>query len=220
MDVENGRLTGQSAPAGGGYTVRLDVSTALRRLRDDVSAPGDRSHVGVVVLCLQALAVFSQAPGLLGFARREAALERGSATVRRGTVRLSRVQHVGSPELDFLYPALLATLESCSDQDLDALDFGVIAFSPEGLVTRYNLAESRGAGFTRERVIGRHLFVDVAPCMNNFLVAQRFEDDAELDVELDYTFTFRVRPTPVRLRLLKSQRCKTRYVLVLREHKA
>ena len=120
--------------------------------------------------------------------------------------------------MDFDDPAVFSRLEACIEEQLDALPFGVIAFSPEGLVTRYNLAESRGAGFTRERVIGRHLFVDVAPCMNNFLVAQRFEDEAELDVELDYTFTFRVRPTPVRLRLLKASGCTTRYILVLRGH--
>jgi len=44
--------------------------------------------------------------------------------------------------------------------------------------------------------------VDVGPCTNNYLVAQRFLDCDELDEQLDYVFTFRMAPTPVRLRML------------------
>lgn len=56
--------------------------------------------------------------------------------------------------------------------------------------------------------------------MNNFLVAQRFDDavlsQAPLDAELDYVLTLRMRPTPVRLRLLWTSRSQMRYVLVYR----
>jgi hypothetical protein len=51
--------------------------------------------------------------------------------------------------------------------------------------------------------------------MNNYLVAQRFDDEPLIDLQMDYTFTFRVRPTPVRLRLLKRPDQPTRYVVVL-----
>ena len=111
---------------------------------------------------------------------------------------------------------LASALEAATDAALDTLPFGVIGFGPDGLVTRYNTTESQGAGYSAERVMGRHLFIDVAPCMNNYLVAQRFEDEATLDSQLDYTFTFRVRPTPVRLRLLRQPELTTRYVVVLR----
>lgn len=56
--------------------------------------------------------------------------------------------------------------------------------------------------------------------MNNYLVAQRFEDAMEtgemLDVTIDYVLTLRMRPVRVKLRLLASSAAAHRYVLVLR----
>jgi len=57
---------------------------------------------------------------------------------------------------------------------LDALDVGVIGFNAETLVRRYNATESRLAGLSADRVMGLPLFTTVAPCTNNFMVAQRF----------------------------------------------
>jgi photoactive yellow protein len=118
--------------------------------------------------------------------------------------------------MHFDQPDLLFALDVASDATLDGLPFGVIGFGPDGVVTRYNTVEAQGAGYSADRVVGRHLFLDVAPCMHNYLVAQRFEDETTLDAQLDYTFTFRVRPTPVRLRLLRDPAQVTRYVIVLR----
>ncbi|WP_345815384.1 hypothetical protein AAGS40_23670 [Paraburkholderia sp. PREW-6R] len=55
--------------------------------------------------------------------------------------------------------------------------------------------------------------------MNNFMVAQRFEDEAEagLDAIVDYVLTLRMRPTPVRLRLLAGAGSAARFVLVERK---
>jgi hypothetical protein len=68
--------------------------------------------------------------------------------------------------------------------------------------------------------VGHHLFTVVAPCMNNFMVAQRFEDalasGSALDVTLDYVLTLRMRPVKVKLRLLADSGCAHRYVLVQR----
>jgi hypothetical protein len=54
--------------------------------------------------------------------------------------------------------------------------------------------------------------------MNNFLVAQRYEDAAAqgevLDEVIDYVLTLRMRPTKVRLRLLAAPGFSLRYVLV------
>jgi photoactive yellow protein len=103
---------------------------------------------------------------------------------------------------------------------LDALEFGVIGFDGETAVRRYNEFESRLAGLTPGRVLGNALFTTVAPCMNNFLVAQRFEDAAAsgepLDATIDYVLTLRMRPMKVRLRLLSSPRTTLRYVLIER----
>lgn len=118
-------------------------------------------------------------------------------------------------------PSLLSTLASLSDAELDSLDFGVIGFDAEGVVRRYNAFESKAAGLSTSRVVGQPLFTVVAPCMNNYLVAQRFEDAAAdgsaLDDTIDYVLTLRMRPVKVRLRLLAAPGAAHRYVLVQRQ---
>ena len=103
---------------------------------------------------------------------------------------------------------------------LDMLEFGVIGFDAETVVTHYNTFESRAAGLSPQRVLGQPLFTLVAPCMNNFMVAQRFEDAAQagvaLDDTIDYVLTLRMRPIKVKLRLLAGAMRGTRYVLVQR----
>ncbi|MDB5893852.1 MAG: phosphonate transporter [Rhodoferax sp.] len=120
----------------------------------------------------------------------------------------------------FSSPVLLDYLTEAEAPDLDALDFGVIGFDVEGVVTRYNAFESKAAGLSPERVLGHPLFTVVAPCMNNFMVAQRFVDSAvqqeALDAIMDYVLTLRMRPVKVQLRLLSAPGCTTRYVLVRR----
>jgi photoactive yellow protein len=122
--------------------------------------------------------------------------------------------------LPFEDPAIQAHLDQAADADLDGLAFGVIGFDAQTLVRRYNSFESKAAGLSPERVLGHALFTVVAPCMNNFMVAQRFEDAAAqglpLDVTLDYVLTLRMRPVKVKLRLLAKPASATRYVLVQR----
>ena len=111
-------------------------------------------------------------------------------------------------------------LDRCSDEELDALHFGVIGFNAGGIVQRYNSFESKAAGLSSARVVGQPLFTVVAPCMNNFMVAQRFEDalanGTPLDDVIDYVLTLRMRPVKVRLRLLALPGAASRYVLVQR----
>lgn len=122
--------------------------------------------------------------------------------------------------LEFEAPALAAQLAALTDAELDELVFGVIAFDAEGAVRRYNALESQLAGLSPARVLGQPLFTVVAPCMNNFLVAQRFDDAAEegsvLDVTVDYVLTLRMRPAKVKLRLLAEPGAALRHVLVHR----
>lgn len=117
--------------------------------------------------------------------------------------------------MEFTQTDLLDRLEAAPDADLDALSFGVVRLNLDGHVTAYNRYESATTGLSRERVIGSHFFTEVGPCMDNELVAGRFADDAELDVTLDYVFALRMRPEAVRLRLLKSARASSAYLLVL-----
>jgi photoactive yellow protein len=113
---------------------------------------------------------------------------------------------------------LLAVLETAPIERMDDLDFGMIVMDRRGDVIGYNTLESRRAGIPRDRVLGRNFFVDVGPCTNNYLVAQRFEDSRddheELDEELDYVFTLRMKPTPVRLRLLARAGSPRQYLAV------
>lgn len=111
----------------------------------------------------------------------------------------------------------LADIETLSSAELDALPFGLIGLSPVCVVEIYNQTESTLAGISRDRVLGTHFFLTTAQCMNNFMVAQRFEDEAELDVVIDFVLTLRMRPTPVRLRLLKSPTVRRRYILLERK---
>ena len=107
-------------------------------------------------------------------------------------------------------------IDTARPEVLDQLPFGVIGFDASGTVGFYSLAESRMAGLSPDKVVGKHVFAVVAPCMNNFMVAQRFEDEAELDATIDYVLTLRMRPTPVRLRMLKSAGASRRYLLIQR----
>jgi len=123
----------------------------------------------------------------------------------------------------FDLPDLATRLDACTSDDLDQLDFGVIGFGPDTAVTVYNAFESQAAGLSPQRVVGQPLFTNVAPCMNNFMVAQRFEDaleqNAALDETIDYVLTLRMRPVKVALRLLSAPGNATRYVLVRRQPK-
>jgi len=120
--------------------------------------------------------------------------------------------------LSFDQAQLAAQLADMSDDQLDGLEFGIIGFDAETVVRTYNATESKYAGLSPSRVIGQPLFTTVAPCMNNYMVAQRFEDAAadasRLDATIDYVLTLRMRPVKVKLRLLAEPGAKLRYVLV------
>ena len=115
---------------------------------------------------------------------------------------------------------LLASLEAATNEQLDTLEFGVIGMDADGRVQRYNSWESKAAGLSPAKVLGHHLFTVVAPCMNNFMVAQRFDDamsnGTTLDATIDYVLTLRMRPIKVKLRLLSAPNGAHRYVLVQR----
>ncbi len=112
--------------------------------------------------------------------------------------------------------ASIATLSGAGAAVLDGLPYGVIGLSADGCVAVYNATESRLAGLSAARVLGRHFFDTIAQCMNNFMVAQRFVDEPELDATIDFVLTLRMRPTPVKLRLLQSEAAALRFILIHR----
>ena len=112
--------------------------------------------------------------------------------------------------------ATVADLENAIADDLDSLPFGVIGMNQDTTVRIYNATEARLAGLDPAKVVGAPFFDAIAQCMNNFMVAQRFEDEAELDVIIPYVLTLRMRPTKVRLRMLATAGAACRYVLIER----
>ena len=111
--------------------------------------------------------------------------------------------------------SIIEMLSTMDEAALDGLPFGAVGLDSENMVELYNAHEERYSGLPRGIVVGRHFFSDVAPCMNNYMVAERLAE-ALLDVTLPYVLTFRMRPTPVRLRLLRASEAPRRWVLVAR----
>jgi len=110
----------------------------------------------------------------------------------------------------------LADLETMDTAERDMLPFGVVGFGADTIVQIYNATEARMSGLDPATVVGVPFFDAVAQCMNNFMVAQRFEDEPSLDEILPYVLTLRMRPTKVRLRLLAEPGAHRRYVLIER----
>ncbi len=107
-------------------------------------------------------------------------------------------------------------LERMASWERDELPYGVIGLDAGGMADVYNATESRDSRLRPERVLGQPFFLSIGLCMNNFLVAQRFEDEPMLDAVIDYVLTLRMRPTPVRLRLLRRPDISRRYILIQR----
>jgi photoactive yellow protein len=108
----------------------------------------------------------------------------------------------------------ISMLASMPNERLNMLAYGVIGLDTEGIVLTYSATEARKAGLDREAVLGRSFFEEVGQCMNNFMVAQRFEDETFLDENLPYVLTLRMRPTPVRLRILAAPTARLNYILI------
>ncbi|KQN94436.1 phosphonate transporter [Sphingomonas sp. Leaf231] len=110
----------------------------------------------------------------------------------------------------------LNDLEAMSVGERDAMPFGIVGFGADTIVQTYNATEARMSGLDPSTVIGVPFFDAVAQCMNNFMVAQRFEDEPRLDAIIPYVLTLRMRPTKVRLRLLADPDAARRYILIER----
>ena len=123
-------------------------------------------------------------------------------------------------DLNFEQADLIGPLLTLDALETDAVPFGVIGFDLEGTVRRYNRWESEAAGLRLNQALGLNLFGVVAQCMNNYLVAQRFEDAASagepLDATIDYVLTLRMRPQRVRMRLLSAPGAALRFVCIHR----
>ena len=124
-------------------------------------------------------------------------------------------ENASVPEMIFETVALV-DLETMGVAERDALPFGVVGFGADTVVQTYNATEARMSGLDPSTVVGVPFFDAVAQCMNNFMVAQRFEDEPQIDAIIPYVLTLRMRPTKVRLRLLAEPEHPRRYILIER----
>jgi photoactive yellow protein len=88
----------------------------------------------------------------------------------------------------------------------DSLPVGVVVLDHTGRVVIYNRAEQVLAGRTRESVLGREFFIEVAPCMNVKQLGGEFAAKigrAQLDVDTEFSFPFPFlnEPRDVRVKL-------------------
>ncbi|MCA8950019.1 MAG: PAS domain-containing protein [Planctomycetes bacterium] len=79
-------------------------------------------------------------------------------------------------------------------EELDRLPIGVIELDRDGVVRRYNEAEARAAGLSKDQVVGHHFFDEVAPCTTVREFQGRFEEmrrsPNSCREELDFVFHF------------------------------
>jgi len=107
-----------------------------------------------------------------------------------------------------------------SEEEIDALPFGLISVDHDGKIKQYNTYESRLARLSKERVIGRNFFRDVAPCtavqefMGRF---QRFvREDGDAAESFDYVFPFAFGRQHVNITFLRSSKNRQIKILVNR----
>jgi photoactive yellow protein len=148
--------------------------------------------------------------------------ETSNVAAATGALRLNGLCEVvrattskGDTMLEFNHISL-ATLSSSTQATLDDLPYGVIGLSTDGLVRIYNATESKLAGLPAIKVVGGNFFNNIAQCMNNFMVAQRFIDEPEIDTTIDFVLTLRMRRTPVKLRLLQGKAAALHFILIHR----
>jgi photoactive yellow protein len=110
----------------------------------------------------------------------------------------------------------LAQLEEATEPERDDLAFGVIGLAPDGTVEVYNATESRLAGISPAKMMGVPFFEAMGQCMNNYLVAQRYQDEPVLDDVIPYVLTLRMKPTRVRLRMMQGPESPRHYLLIER----
>jgi photoactive yellow protein len=119
-----------------------------------------------------------------------------------------------SMDVTFESENLPTVVETFQSGEFDELPFGLIVMDRLANVIWYNTYESKRAGLDPAKVLGRNFFEVVAPCTNNYLIAQRYTDDQTLDEALDFVFTLRMAPTPVRLRMMATAGSSRQYLAV------
>lgn len=116
--------------------------------------------------------------------------------------------------MNFNEENLFEKLLNASNSEKDSVSFGIIGMDSNNKIFDYNKVEEGLSSYKKDFVLGKDLFIDIAPCMNNYLVALKFEEREEMDEIIPYILSFKVKPVSVELRLIKKS--DKRYVLIKR----
>jgi photoactive yellow protein len=121
-----------------------------------------------------------------------------------------------APELE-MAQSVVMRIDDLTEEELDELPYGMIQLDTAGRVLRYNSTEARISTLDQKRQIGRHFFVDVAPCTRVKEFYGAFVSGVaarSLDVTFKYHFAFRKGPGDFMIRLFYSAGTDTAWVLV------
>jgi photoactive yellow protein len=116
--------------------------------------------------------------------------------------------------MTFNIPQAFQILETMNQTAMDQEEFGIVRMNRIGKINAYNKYELELSGHQLHEVLDKDFFQQIAPCTNNFMVAERYQSKEVLDEEMDYVFTYRMQPTKVKLRLLASPEEDNQYLLV------
>jgi photoactive yellow protein len=118
--------------------------------------------------------------------------------------------------MEFEDVSLVDFLKKARPEELDQLPYGVVEFDDRNIIRNYNKTESGFSGLEKDSVLNRHVFTEVIPCMNNYLVALKFEEKDEIDEVLPYILSFKVKPTMVDIRLIKCHGLGRNFIIIKR----
>ena len=107
-----------------------------------------------------------------------------------------------------------------SPEEVDDLMYGAVELDAQGVILRYNQAESEITGKKPEDVIGRNFFYDVAPCTQSDAFSGRFFEGVktgELNATFEYVFDHEMAPVKVRIIMIKSVTEETYWLLIKRK---
>jgi len=99
----------------------------------------------------------------------------------------------------------LTDIHELTAHDVDALPFGLIVLDRDGLVVRYNAYEETLASRTRQDVLGRHFFSEVAPCAARTRFQSTYQgllDGGGGEADFEFIFRFVTGHRLVRIRMI------------------
>jgi photoactive yellow protein len=112
---------------------------------------------------------------------------------------------------------LFQNINNISEEELDSLPYGVIQLDVAGNVMRYNSYEANLAGLTKQKVVGKNFFEQVAPCTEVREFYGKFEKGVaagQMHTTFRFHFAFKKDSRDVTVTLFYNQRDETVWVLV------